>query len=163
VLGGPVQVAYAVDDVRAAAKRWTAIGIGPFFVRDHIPLTSVRVRGAPGTFDHSSAFAWWGDVMVELIHQHDGVTAPVVGSSRIHHMAHFVEDFETSSAALVEAGYPEVLYAEAGTTRFAFHDATRERSHLIEVYERSEVLGAFYDMVRGASIDWNGIDPIRAL
>jgi hypothetical protein len=163
VLGGPVQIAYAVADVRAAAEAWTATGVGPFFVREHIPLTNVRIRGVPATFDHSSAFAWWGDLMVELIQQHDGGAEPVVGGRGIHHMAHFVDDFSAAAAALVEAGYPQVLYAEAGTTGFAFHDAIDERSHLIEIYERSGGLGAFYDMVREASIGWDGSDPFRTL
>ena len=158
-----MQVAYAVANVRAAADRWAAQGIGPFFVREHITVANVRLRGVPATFDHSSAFAWWGDVMVELIHQHDGGPEPIVGSSGVHHMAHFVDDFSIATDTLTSAGYAEVLYAEAGATRFAFHDATDERSHLIEIYERSDALGGFYDMVRDASIGWNGSNPIRTL
>ena len=116
------------------------------------------------TFDHSSAFAQWGDVMVELIHQHDGGDDPVVGDTRIHHVAHFVDDFVTASRDLAAAGHPEVLYAETTTGMpFAFHDALADRGHLIEIYERTPALARFYDMVRDASIGWDGTNPVRRL
>lgn len=166
VLGGPVQIAYAVDDVERAARSWAALGIGPFFVRTHIELTEVEVRGHPGAFDHSSAFAQWGAVMVELIHQHRGgavADAPLVGTSGIHHVAHFVDDFDTATAALEAAGNPRVLFARTSTGMpFAFHDST-ERGHLVEIYERTPPLARFYDMVHEASLGWTGADPVRHL
>ena len=164
VLGGPVQIAYAVDDVVVAATSWAHRGIGPFFVRHHIEVTNARICGRPATFDHSSAFGQWGDVMIELIHQHDGGDQPIVGGGGIHHVAHFVEDFATVSAKLVAAGHREVLYAETATGMpFAFHDGGIERGHLVEIYERTAPLARFYAMVRDASNGWTGGDPLRHL
>jgi hypothetical protein len=164
MFGGPVQLAYAVDDVAEAARRWTARGVGPFFVIDHIDVRNVRINGAPSTFDHSSAYAQWGDVMVELICQHDSGGERIVGASGIHHVAFFVEDFTTAAAQLTGAGLPEVLYAEtAGGMAFGFHDGRAEHGHLVEIYERTERLAWFYDMVRDASTRWDGSDPIRSV
>lgn len=164
VFGGPVQIAYAVTDVRAAAAAWAARGIGPFFVREHIEVHHVRIDGDPGTFDHSSAYGQWGEVMVELIHQHDGGPEPVVGSSGIHHVAHLVERFDAAASELSASGHREVLYAETSTGMpFAFHDGRAERGHLIEIYERTPPLARFYDMVRGAAAGWDGTNPIRVL
>ena len=164
MLGGPVQIAYAVDDVERAAATWGARGIGPFFVREHIGVTNIRVYGQSATFDHSSAFAQWGDVMVELIRQHDGGHERIVGTSGIHHVAHFVGGFAAATAMLTAAGHAEVLYAETSTGMpFAFHDALAERGHLIEIYERTTALGRFYDMVRDAGVGWDGTDPVRRL
>ncbi len=162
VLGGPVQIAYAVDDLEVAAERWVERGVGPFFVREHIEVVNSRIRGVEADFDHSSAFAQWGEVMLELIHQHDVTGEAIVATAGLHHVAHFVDDFDIASAALVASGYPELLYAEtaAGTT-FAFHDSSREQGHLIEIYERTAPLARFYDMVRGAAAGWDGADPIR--
>ena len=57
-----------------------------------------------------------------------------------------------------------MLYAETATGMpFAFHDALAERGHLIEIYERTAPLARFYDMVRTAAIDWDGVDPVRHL
>jgi hypothetical protein len=164
VLGAPVQIAYAVDDVDRAASSWAARGAGPFFVREHIEVTNVRVRGGGSRFDHSSAYGQWGDLMVELIHQHDGGDDPVVGTAGIHHVAHFVDDFATAAARLTDEGHAEVLYAETTTGMpFAFHDGGVERGHLIEIYERTPPLVGFYEMVRAASVGWKGADPVRYL
>lgn len=164
MLGAPVQIAYAVADVERAAASWAARGVGPFFVREHIEVTNVRVRGRASSFDHSSAYGQWGDLMVELIHQHDGDEDPVVGSAGIHHVAHFVDDFATAAADLTDGGHVEVLYAETTTGMpFAFHDGGIERGHLIEIYERTAPLARFYEMVRAASVDWNGADPVRRI
>jgi hypothetical protein len=164
VLGGPVQLAYAVDDVSEAAARWVADGVGPFFVRAHIPVRNARLRGTPAAFDHSSAYAQWGSVMVELIHQHGGGDDPIVRTSGLHHVAFFVDDFAVASAALVDAGIPEAMYAETSDgTQFAFHDARAERGHYVEIYERTERLRRFYEMVREVSIGWDGTHPIRDL
>ena len=161
---GPVQLAYAVDDVRTAAQRWIDDGVGPFFVLDHIGLRVARVRGEPGTFDHSSAYSWWGSVMVELICQHDRGSDPVVGPSGLHHVAFFVADFDNASRSLNGRGYPEALYAETSAGMpFAFHDATATLGHHVEIYERVERIAAFYDMVRAASLDWDRSDPLRTL
>ncbi len=163
VLDGPVQIAYAVADVRVAASEWVQRGAGPFFVREHIDVHHVRVRGRAATFDHSSAYGQWGSVMVELIHQHGG-DDPVVGSSGVHHVAFFVDTFADAATELIDAGRAEVLYAEtASGMPFAFHDARSDLGHLIEIYERSSPLVGFYDMVREASIDWNGDNPVRIL
>ncbi|MGB8859933.1 MAG: VOC family protein [Ilumatobacteraceae bacterium] len=164
MLGPPVQIAYAVDDAVEAARRWVARGVGPFFVLEHIEVRNVRVRGDEGSFDHSSAYAQWGPLMVELICQHDGGPNPVVGRTGVHHMAHFVDDFAAASTSLTEQGAAEALYAETSTGMpFAFHDARAERGHFIEIYERTERLGRFYDMVREAASGWNGTDAIRRL
>lgn len=164
MLGGPVQIAYAVDDVDASAGAWAQLGVGPFFVRRHIEVRRVRVDGRPGTFDHSSAYGQWGSVMVELIQQHPGDAEPIVGRSGIHHVAHIVERFDVAADALRAAGRSEVLYAETHTGMpFAFHDARADRGHLIEIYEGTSGLLGFYAMVREASIGWTGADPVREL
>jgi len=101
---------------------------------------------------------------VELIHQHDGGDEPIVGSSGIHHVAHFVENFEAATGQLTVSGRAEVLYAETGTGMpFAFHEGGAEFGHLIEIYERTTPLGRFYEMVHDASNGWNGTDPVRHL
>lgn len=165
MLDGPVQIAYAVSDVDTAAAQWVAQGVGPFFVLDHVDVRNVRVHQRPGSFDHSSAFAQWGEVMVELICQHSGGPDVINNNDTgVHHTAHFVDDFAEASRWLTDGGSAEVLYAEtAGGTPFAFHDARPRCGHYLEIYERSVRLNAFYDMVRAAAIDWRGAHPIRRL
>jgi hypothetical protein len=163
MLTAPVQLAYGVDDVRSAATQWVARGVGPFFVIDHIDVHSVRIKGTAATFDHSSAYGWWGDIMVELICQHDE-GRPVVPPHGIHHVAFFVDDLATAQSALVESGHREVLYGEtANGQAFAMHDGRGDFGHLIEIYEPTRRLTDFYAMVRSAAVDGPGPDPIRTL
>ena len=163
LLRGPVQIAYAVDDVVAAAQRWVQRGAGPFFVRHHIEVGASRIHGNHRPFDHSSAYGQWGDIMVELLCEHHTLSERVGPATGVHHMAFFVDDVPATQAALVEHGWAEALYAEAGATAFAMHDATAELGHLVEIYADSEGLRAFYEMVRQASLDWDGTDPVRVL
>jgi hypothetical protein len=161
---GPVQLAYAVPDVREAAAGWAPLGVGPFFVRDHIELGATRINGVDATFDHSSAYGWWGDVMFELICQHDSGGEMIVPASGLHHVAHFVNDLDATSASLTADGHAEVLHAETSAgMAFAFHDGGAARGHLIEIYEPVPGLRKFYDMVRDASTGWDGSDPVRTL
>lgn len=167
-LGAPVQIAYAVPDAEVAAHRWARdLGAGPFFLRRHIPLASVTHRGAPSTFDHTSAYGQWGNVMVELVQDHG--TGPSVVRERyaphesgLHHLAYFVDDLDATTAALASLGYPLATAAATSSgLRFHFVDATADLGHYLELYERNEHLGAFYDRVAGASSGWDGSEPVR--
>ena len=170
VLGPPVQIAYAVPDARAAAAQWAAsCGAGPFFVREHIPLVDVEVRGVPASFDHSSAYGQWGTVMVELVQDHTVGPSPVrerfgVGESGLHHLAFFVDDHVSASAAMAARGWAEALFAQTSSGQgFAFHDATATLGHMVEIYEGTPRLRGFYSMVAHASLGWDGSRPVREL
>lgn len=161
-LGAPVQVAYAVIDVAAAAALFAAqTGAGPFFVIEHIAIEAARVNGTASAFDHSSAYGQWGAIMVELVEEH---SPPIVQSPGLHHLAFMVPDLVASTAACAAIGWPEVLWARTtGGQEFAFCDARHQRGHLIEMYEPSPRLLTFYEMVAGASENWDGSLPVRHL
>lgn len=152
VLGQPVQIAYAVSDVHQAAEAWKARGVGPFFIREHIALDNVECFGRPATFDHSSAFAQWGDVMLELLCEHVPAGGTRVGpESGVHHLAFFVDDFAVATSTLTDMDMPRALFAEAGGMPFAFHDARATLGHFIEIYERTPRLAEFYATVKSAT------------
>ena len=162
-LGPPVQIAYAVNDVHAAAERFAATtGAGPFFVVEHIGITSARVHGEPGVFDHSSAYGQWGALMVELVQEHSAPLVPPDG--RVHHLAFLVPDLTAAVTDCADRGWPDVLWAHttAGQS-FAFCDARTERGHLVELYEPTERLHAFYAMVATAADRWDGSRPVRPI
>jgi len=160
-LSQPVQVAYAVTDVAAAAARFAATtGAGPFFVLEHIELDRARVFGVERAFDHSSAYGQWGGVMVELVEEHSRPT--VVDAPCLHHLAFMVDDLVAAVEWCTATGWAEVLFAR--TTRgqeFAFCDARHELGHLVELYQPSARLLGFYAMVAEAADGWDGTDPVR--
>jgi catechol 2,3-dioxygenase-like lactoylglutathione lyase family enzyme len=162
-----VQVAYAVDDVRAAAERWhETTGIGPFFVREHVPTARVSVNGSPAVFDHTCALAWWGEVMVELVQHHELAPPTLAGSmagrpGALHHVACFVDDLDATLKHLGERGWPIVMDAETPQTRFVFVDPGPEAGHLVELYEENEYLSGLYAQVRDAALNWDGVELFR--
>lgn len=169
-LGRPVQIAYAVRDLDAAIERWVATtGAGPFFVLEHIRLTSARYRGEPASFDHSSAYGQWGDVMLELVRDHTEGPSPVrdvVGADGegLHHVAFMVEDLDVEVRRLARLGWTEALWAETSPgSAFVFCDATDDLGHMVELYEPSPGLVGFYEMVADASRSWDGEHPARRL
>jgi hypothetical protein len=168
-LGAPVQIAYAVPDARVAAARWAEhLGAGPFYLRSHIPVSDVLYRGRPSSFDHSSAYGQWGDIMVELVQDHgDGPSVVreryATHESGLHHLAFMVDELDAATARLAEQGFELAMSARASTTRFHFVDAVDELGHMIELYQRSVHLLEFYTMVREAAVGWDGSQPVRDL
>ncbi len=169
-LGPPVQIAYAVADVHSAARSWAAhLGAGPFFVREHIALEDVVVRGRPGTFDHSSAYGQWGAVMVELVEDHGDGPSPVRDmfprdGSGLHHLAFFVENLDAAVADLLTEGHELAMSARtASGLVFCFVDTRATLGHMVELYEPTPSLRSFYSTVRAAADGWDGGDPVRML
>lgn len=170
-LGEPiVQVAYFVSDVRAAAQRMSeTLGAGPFYVADRIELAWGEHRGMPCQFVHSSAYGQWGDLMLELVQQDEPGPSPfrdcfAPGEEGLHHMAMMVDSLPATYAQCAALGYPLAARAQTkGGTEFAFIDTRQPFGHLLEVYERSELLTGFYRFVREAAAGWDGAEPVREL
>jgi ABC-type phosphate/phosphonate transport system substrate-binding protein len=145
---------------------WTQrFGAGPFFVAEHIPLTSVVVRGQASRLDHTSAYGWHGDLMVELVQQNCGT--PSVFSDRahgLHHMAYFTAGIDAELQRLARLGIATAMTAATDSgIRFAFADANATMGHYLELYQESEAIRGFYELVRKASVGWDGRNPVRML
>jgi len=148
-LGSPRQIAFAVPDVSAETiETWsTRLGAGPFVTAEHIELSSCEMHGRPAVFDHSSAYGQWGELMVELVveHQRERIGA----STGVHHLAFLVDSLERGIRHCSDRGWPIALDATTrGGQRFVMCDARGDLGHLIEMYEPSEGLLAFYVHVR---------------
>lgn len=171
LLGGPpVQVAYFVDDCReAAATMARDLGAGPFFVIERIELAQALHRGQAQTFIHSSAYGQWGGLMMELVSQDEPGPSPfrdmfAEGETGLHHLAFFVQSLSDTYRHVEQAGFEIATRATTlNGTEFGFIDAVSSLGHMLEVYEPSDGLQQFYAMVREASFDWQGDDPVRKL
>ena len=166
----PVQIAYHVPNSERAAERFAReYGWGPFFLFEHIELSSCSYRGRPAHFDHTSAYGQAGELMIELISQEDD--APSVLRERfsrdqvgVHHVASFVPNLAAALDAAKSAGQDLALDACTATgTRFAMLDTVAELGHMLELYEPKDALLKFYRWVRRAAQDWDGSMPVRRL
>lgn len=167
IWGPVVQVAYVVDDPERSAHLWCQRhGAGPFFFREHIAVSDVVYRGEPSTFDHSSAFGWCGEMMIELLVQHDRAPSAVTerfapGESGLHHLACFVPDLDAALGSVESIGMSVAATARAGALRFAFVDDRAASGHHWELYEPTPHLLGFYAAVRNAAEMWDGAEPFR--
>jgi Glyoxalase/Bleomycin resistance protein/Dioxygenase superfamily len=166
----PVQIAYHVPDPERAAHSFArTFGWGPFYLFEHIPLTKCLYRGAPAIFDHSSAYGQAGELMIELISQHDdrpSVLRDLYAHDAVgvHHVAHFVPSLPEALDQARMAGSGIALDACTATgTHFAMLDTSSDLGHMTEIYEGSGDLLKFYRFVRRAADGWNGAEPLRRL
>lgn len=172
----PVQLAYLVEDPKLAAAQWAAqFGAGPFFLREHIPMRWAKRPGSAQlidcTFDHSSAYGWHGQVMIELFSLHG--TSSALFDERppgLHHSAHFVTNLDAALKRLDGLGYPLALKCLSGSRddtdpgiEFAFLDARPTLGHYIELYSATDALKRFYAFVERAAEGWDGREPVRSL
>jgi catechol 2,3-dioxygenase-like lactoylglutathione lyase family enzyme len=165
-----VQIAYHVPDPVAAARDYARLfGWGPFFLFEHIALSSCLYRGAPAHFDHTSAYGQAGDLMIELITQHDDTPSVLrdlyAGDAvGVHHVARFVPDLPEALTRARADGVEVALDACTATgTRFAMLDTSHQLGHMLELYEGAGDMLRFYRFVRRAAEGWNGAEPLRRM
>lgn len=168
--GRVVQLAFHAPSIAAQAAHWSSVGgAGPFFLFEHISLARSDYRGSPQPFDHSSAYGQLGDIMIELIHQHDDAPSAVrdmyaAHQTGLHHAAIFVDDL---GAAAIEAERRNMAIAlDAETSdgvRFIMADARAQHGCMLEFYEPSDALMRFYAFIRRKAERWDGREPLRRL
>jgi catechol 2,3-dioxygenase-like lactoylglutathione lyase family enzyme len=168
--GEIVQIAYHAPDIERAANWFaTALKAGPFYLLEHVGLSTSLYRGNETPFDHSSAYGQYGDIMIELIHQHDDQPSAVrdmyaANAEGLHHFAIFVDNLDAAIEEAVAAGMACAL--DATTTdgvRFVMVDAREAHGCMLEFYEQSELLDKFYSFVKRKSRNWDRSEVLRHL
>lgn len=168
LFGQPIrQIAYAVDDVRAAARRHSEIyGSGPFLVK-RTALMRATHRGRDAELQLEVAYGQWGAMQVEFMRQISPGPSVIrdlypEGSGRtgLHHFACIVDDIELATAEFVSAGYSEAGRLYTGVGDIVFIDRTADEGCFIELYAVSPAVTAMYDTVARAAAGFDGRDPV---
>jgi hypothetical protein len=171
-LFGPImQNAFVVQDLDGALEHWTRVmGVGPFFVFEHVEFAECWHRGRTATdIDMTVAIAHWGSLQIELICQRNAVpsiftefAARDIGG--LQHMGVITESVDRDLARLALRGIEPVQH---GTTRaglrFAYISTDRYPGTMIELIESSERVLRFFEKMRVAAELWDGIEPIRRI
>ena len=118
------------------------MGIGPFFLLPHIPLTDVTYRGGAIDLDMSAAVALSGNVQIELIEQHNsGPSAyrDVVpeGEEGFHHMCIYPDDYDKTMADYEARGMPVAMSGRVASSgmRFCYVDARSNLNCMMELVD----------------------------
>ena len=160
-----IQNAYYVPDLDHAITRFHNLwDLGPFFVRRHIGLENVLYRGEPAALDISAAYTQAGDIMIELVTQHND--APSIFRDRFaahesgfHHVALDFGDHDSQVESFNSRGFESVTSFRTNEGRGATYLDTFELlGHATEIYIVNDSLRALYAKVRDAASTWDGKD-----
>lgn len=166
------QIAFVVPNAIEWAHRHMArFGSGPFFILAHLPHDFQTYRGKEIDLDTTGVVGQWGDVMVELVEQHCETPSAYrelfpTGGPGLHHMTVFVDDLQEAINDYEAKGFENILYSVVSPlggsqpSAYAMMDTRKEFGVLTEFYEEA-VVADFYQMVREASQNWDGSEPIR--
>lgn len=167
--GPAMQMAWVVNDLDAAMKRWIEQhGAGPFYTQRHCALTNVLYRGAPADVDINFAIAQSGGVQIELIQQNDDRPSCYrdmyrAGTEGFHHICYVVDDLPGALAHFGSIDMPVAIEGNFGDVRFAYVDTRPGIGCMTELVGRHPDIEAFFKTVADAAIDWDGRDPVRRI
>ena len=148
-------IGYWVDDLDSAMKRWTRdLGVGPFQVIEHVPLEDFVLtvdgrRHDDVVFDHATAFAAWGPIVVELsqVHAIDDRLAAAYGFApgTVSHVSWVIPDLAAESARLERLGCRLINTARSGPISVAWHDGGPLFPHPVELHQHNDVIAGMHD------------------
>lgn len=170
-LFGPVmQLGFVVPDLERAIRHWHEnVGLGPFFVLEHVQFAATWYRGRPASVDMSVALAQWGAVQVELIQQFNDVPSiysDFAGRPQggLQHVGVMTDSVERDLERLRERSIVPVQWGStANGIRFAYVATDHHPGGMIELIEHGPAIDGFFAMVREAAVDWDGSRPVRRL
>jgi hypothetical protein len=170
-LGDKTQFAYVVRDLDAALRHWTDVmKVGPFVViEDSRGGREIVHRGKPTSVEFGVAFAYLGDVQIELIHQTND--APSLykeflddGREGLHHTAFWPADLDAACTHLELRGYTVAtsILAADGTASVVHFEAPPFIGGIVELLPMTVDRKDYYGRIQRLGRDWNGFfRPIR--
>ena len=156
-----MQVAYVVQDIEKSVQGFARdFNIGGWVLSEHLEFKQLIYRGEPSSPDLSVAFAYSGEMMFELIQQHDKV--PSVFTEVIdtrgygfHHLAMAVDSLDEAICDENTKGYQVAMDVTVAAGRAAYIDAGASQPGFLELMELSkpllELLSFVYDMRQDVS------------
>lgn len=162
-LGVPMQLAFVPTDIDKALHYWAGImGAGPFFHLPELSLPNCRYRGIATNPVFSLWLGYWGDMQVELIHQHDeapSIYLDAMDDRCLHHICLLVDDVEAAIAAATDA---EVLQQADVPGGGAVAYVQPAQGAMVELLKPAPGTRELFQMMRAAHRDWDGRDPVRS-
>ena len=161
---GVIQIAYTVADIQAAMRQYSELlRVGPWFlVGPFVPPKGIY-RGATTTMRISLGLAFAGEIMIELIEQHDELpsvfreTLKLRGAHGFHHWAVGARDFEDSVAHYRARGCAEAFSDTAPMGfRVVYFDTTRDLPGMLEVIEMNDAAEQGFHQMYQAARKWDG-------
>ena len=141
--------------------------VGPFFYNPRVPIQNYTYRGERYEPHNSVALANSGSLQIELIQTRNEVPSMYQdfaqsGRSGLQHVAFWTEDYEADLERLLAQGFKAVMSGEVGERgRFVYFDTEYHPGTVVELSEVAGPKGTMFRMIREASENWDGRDPVR--
>ncbi len=165
---GIMQMAYVVTDIRAAIDQWIKrLNVGPWFLLDHFTGVNPVYRGGPSKADVTIAMSFAGHMNIELIQpndDHPSVYKELLDKSGpgFHHWGVASANFDADIARYEAMGMEVAFRAGVPTGgEVAYCDAKGALPGFVELIETSPGMERAFSAFYGASIAWDGSEPIR--
>ena len=162
------QAGYVVDDIEAAMDHWSRVlGVGPFFYNERVPIENYVYRETRYEPHNSVALANSGPLQIELIQTRNDVPSMYrdfkqSGKSGLQHVAYWTDEYDADFARLTAQGFIPAMGGEVGERgRFIYFDTEYHPGTVIELSEVTGPKGRMFDLIRAASLGWDGTDPVR--
>ena len=165
---GIMQMAYVMTDIRAEIDQWIKrLNVGPWFLLDHFTGENPVYRGAPSKADVPIAMSFAGHMNIELIQPNDAhpsVYKELLDKSGpgFHHWGVASANFNADVARYEAMGMELAFRAGVPTGgEVGYFDAKGALPGFVELIETSPGMERVFSGFYGASIAWDGSNPIR--
>jgi Glyoxalase/Bleomycin resistance protein/Dioxygenase superfamily len=167
-LGGIMQMAYIVPDIRKAIDEWIGrLNVGPWFLLDHFTGEHAVYRGRPSTADVAIAMSFAGHMNIELIQPNDD--HPSVYKEAIdtrgygfHHWGLACADVEADVERYTAKGMTEAFRAGVPTGGdVVYMDARGALPGFVELIPTNPLMEEVFERFRQSTVSWDGRDPVR--
>lgn len=166
----PDQIAFIVGDTETAVRHWTRRhGVGPFFVAERLTMPNLTYRGVPSEPVVTLSIAYWGDMQVELIEQHNDAPSAyrdfyLEHGDGFQHMACFSDDVDSDVDRCLAAGMTiqmDGLSPFDRVTRVTYLESDGPIGTVFELVQSTPVKLERFAEMRKISAAWDGADPMR--
>lgn len=163
-----VQFAYSVPDIHEGMRNYgTMLGIGPWFVTEPFVPLQGRYRNTKAESQFRLAFAFCGNVMIELIAQENNAPSVIKevvekrGGHGFHHWGIGVTDFERSCLEMEEKGFQAVFTdVSPQGVRVAYYDTFDLMNGMVEILQMTDESQALFASMKAAADEWDGTTHI---
>ncbi|MEV7084468.1 zinc-binding dehydrogenase [Streptomyces sp. NPDC093085] len=168
MFGSIAQMGYVVRDIEASMRAFAACGIGPWFHLTGVRPAGFTYRGAPSDLVMDVALANSGDVQIELITPVNDAPSMYrdfldAGHEGVQHIAYWSENYQELYDRARAAGFTVGQEGRIGGAdgRFAYLETEHHPGTVIEISDVGGTKKLVFDLIRTASANWDGSNPVQ--
>lgn len=166
-LGKIFQIAYVPADIGQALTFWTeTMRVGPFFRLGPMRMANCRFRGEPTDPDFSIYIAYWGEMQIELIEQHNDAPSiytewRAAGHEGVQHICCAVDDIAAARQHCLDMGMTIAQEADYPGGGVFYADTGGGPGTMVEVMQLPAATVERFARMRESARTWDGADPVR--